>query len=117
MLVPAEGGVTGWEPLVDCGPDQSTSLGLAEAEQEVAFVLDQLSATDWPSVTVFDDATIVIVGAFGGGGGGGAALPPQPFSNPAPQRATTNPKIFCIAPTHGPQSDTISLLAESGPYR
>jgi hypothetical protein len=62
-----------WEPLVGSAPDQSLSLGLAEAAQDVAFVLDQVSITDSPSVTVLDDAESVTVGA---GGGGGGALPP-----------------------------------------
>jgi hypothetical protein len=47
---------------VGLDPDQSLSLGVVEAVQEVAFVLDQVSVTDWPKVTVLDDAEIVTVG-------------------------------------------------------
>ena len=74
MLVPVEAGVTDSEPLIGSRPLQSLSFGLAEAVQEVAFVLDQVSITDSPSVTVLDDAESVSVGA--GGGGGGGVLPP-----------------------------------------
>jgi hypothetical protein len=74
VLVPAEAGVTDSEPLIGSGPLQSLWFGLAEAVQEVAFVLDQVSITDSPSVIVPDDAESVSVGA--GGGGGGGVLPP-----------------------------------------
>jgi hypothetical protein len=42
-------------------------LGLAEAVQEAAFVLDQVSITVCPSVTVAETVVIVTVGINGGG--------------------------------------------------
>jgi hypothetical protein len=47
---------------MDLGPDQSPSLGLAVAVQDVAFMLDHVNITAWPTVTVLGDAEIVIVG-------------------------------------------------------
>ena len=54
-------------------PDQSVSLGLADAEHEVAFVLDHVSVAVCPCVIELDDAVIVTVGTGGGGG-----VPPPP---------------------------------------
>ena len=45
MAVPTGGGETTADPLVVSGPDQSLTLGLADAAQDVAFVLDQVSVT------------------------------------------------------------------------
>ena len=66
--VPAAAGMADWEPLVATAPDQSLSLGVAEAVQEVACVLDQVRVTDCPTVTELGDAEIVTVGLAGGGG-------------------------------------------------
>ena len=76
-IVPAAAGVTFCEPLVVTLPVQSLSLGVAEAAQEVACVLDQVSVVGCPAVTVVGDAEMVTVGTGGGGGGGGWLLPPQ----------------------------------------
>jgi hypothetical protein len=43
--VPTGTGETTAEPLVGSGPDQSLALGFADAAQDVAFVLDQVSVT------------------------------------------------------------------------
>ena len=77
MIVPGAAGVIDAEPLDGSGPDQSLWLGLAEAMQEVAFVLDQASVTFWPSVTLLGDADIVTVGSRVGGG---LPAPPHAFS-------------------------------------
>jgi len=45
MDSPSAGRVTVADPLVVSGPDQSLTLGLADAAQDVAFVLDQVSVT------------------------------------------------------------------------
>ena len=45
MAVPTGGGETTADPLVGSGPDQSLAFGLADATQDVAFVLDQMSVT------------------------------------------------------------------------
>ena len=55
-------------------PDQSLSVGLAKAVQDVAFVLDQLSVTDCPRVTDAEAALILIVGI------GGGVLEPPPHA-------------------------------------
>ncbi len=96
MIVPADTGATDFEPPVGSGPDQSLSLGLAEAVHDVAFVLDQVSVTDCPKVTVLGDAEIVTVGEAGGA----AALPPQPWSKHAPHKTISELKIFFIMPPH-----------------
>src|SRR5277367_4077747 len=66
MMAPANDGVTVCEPLVGFKPDQSFSLGLADAVQEVAFVLDQVSTVDWPKLIVPGEAEFVTVGNTGG---------------------------------------------------
>ncbi|HUI74663.1 MAG TPA: hypothetical protein VLX32_06940 [Candidatus Acidoferrum sp.] len=43
-------------------PVQSASLGVAEASQESAFVLDHVSVTEWPKLTESDEAEIVTEG-------------------------------------------------------
>jgi hypothetical protein len=45
MAVPTGGGETIADPLVSLGPDQSLAFGLADAVQDVASVLDQVSVT------------------------------------------------------------------------
>jgi hypothetical protein len=87
---------------VGLDPDQSLSLGVAEAVQEVAFVLDQVSVTDWRKVTVFDDAEIVTVGC--------GFVPPPPLLLP-PQvlkrrhntqtRNTTRKSFVMMPPQQG----------------
>jgi len=73
VTLPAEAGETDFDPLVDCVPDQSPSLGVAMAAQDVAFVLDQVSVTVWPTVPELAEAERVTVGA-----GVGVEPPPQP---------------------------------------
>jgi|SRR5271156_6244101 len=62
VTVPDDDGVTDLAPLMDSEPDQSFSLGVAVAVQDVAFSLDQVRVTDWPNVTELEDAEIVTVG-------------------------------------------------------
>jgi hypothetical protein len=62
VIVPADPGVTDRWPFMDSEPDQSLSLGLAEAVQAVAFVLDQVNITAWPTVKLLGNAEIVTVG-------------------------------------------------------
>jgi hypothetical protein len=81
---------------VGWGPDQSLSLGLAEAVQEVAFVLDQVNVTDCPSVTVLGDAESATVGA--GGGGGLALPPPHPLRSNGPQTKLSIKNCFFMKP-------------------
>jgi len=50
------------EPLIGSLPDQSFSAGDAEAEQELAFVLDQVRVVPWPSEIVVGFAEIETVG-------------------------------------------------------
>jgi hypothetical protein len=99
VIVPGEAGATVAEPLAGSGPDQSFWLELAEAEQEVAFVLDQLSVTFWPSVTLLGDADIMTVGLSGGGCG--LPAPPHAFS-PA-HKIATHPKVPFIWRLHDTQ--------------
>jgi len=97
-LFPEDAGVTLCEPFVGFDPDQSLSLGLAEAVHDVAFVLDQVSITDCPSVTTVENADIVTFGL----GGGGSALPPQPArSQRLPKSANINEE-FLITPPRNP---------------
>jgi len=100
LIVPADTGVTDCEPFVAWVPDQSLSLGLAEAVHEVAFVLDHVSVTVCPCVTELDDAVIVTVGA--GGGGGVPPPPPQALSRlklEARNRKSEN--LFIVFPPAG----------------
>jgi len=89
LIVPGAAGVTVAEPLASSGPDQSFWLGLAEAEQEVALVLDQLSVTFWPSVTLLGDAEITTVGLSGGG----CSLPAPPHAFSPAHKIATHPKV------------------------
>jgi hypothetical protein len=77
VLLPVVDGVTVSLPPVAFVPDQSP-----EAVQLVAFVLDQLSVTDWPMIIDDGEAEIETVGA------GGEELPPplQPARRSWPAR-------------------------------
>lgn len=78
MLVPTPCGDTLCDPLAPFAPVQSFSAGDADAEQESAFVLDQLSFTEFPNMTELGDVVSVAVGASGG-----ALVPPQPCKSSA----------------------------------
>ena len=65
VTVPGVAGVTEAEPLVVSLPDQSPSVELAEALQEVALVLDQVSMVAWPRVTEGELAERATVGIWG----------------------------------------------------
>ena len=90
MVVSAEVGVTDLDPSAGMGPDQSLSLGFAEAVHEVTFVLDQESVTDSPNVTMVEDAEMDTVGE---------ALPPHALMRHRLARRTTSSGVFCITPT------------------
>ena len=72
-MVPVTVGITICEPLTDFDPDQSFSLGVEEAVQDVALVLDQLSVSVAPADTEFAEADKEAVGT-----GGALGPPPQP---------------------------------------
>jgi hypothetical protein len=91
--VPAAVGVTAAEPVVGSAPDQSLSLGLADAVHAVEFVLDQVRVADCPSVIAAAEADNVTVG-FGGGGG---VPPPHAFRRPRPQIRMGSRVVFFIA--------------------
>jgi len=105
VLVPTACGETFCDPVAPFAPAQSFSGGDAEAEQESAFVLDQLRVMEFPNVTELADAVSVAVG------GGGAPIPlPQPCNRsvttakriPSPKSrrtdfmTTTSIKVFFV---------------------
>jgi hypothetical protein len=97
LIVPVDDGVTDCEPLVAWVPDQSLSLGLADAVHEVAFVLDHVSAAVCPWVIELDDAVIVTVGR--GGGGGEPPPPPQALSRLKLEARNRNSRdLFIVFP-------------------
>jgi hypothetical protein len=100
--VPSADGTADWDPLVAMAPDQSLWLGVDEATQEVACVLDQVSVTDTPKVTEVGDAEIVTVGIAGGGTT--VVPPPQVLSTLRPQKTATSSASFFIAPPHAKTS-------------
>jgi len=96
VTLPAEAGETDFDPLVDCEPDQSASLGVAVAAQDVAFALDQVSVTAWPTVPELAEAERVTLGA-----GRGVEPPPQPLAlrrHNAELKVNSNRDFFMTPP-------------------
>ena len=100
-IVPAAAGVTFCEPSVATVPVQSLSVGVAEATQEVACVLDQVSVVACPTVTVVGEAEMVTVG---NGGGGGWLLPPQAWNRQRLPTTTTSSTPCFMTPPHAQKS-------------
>jgi hypothetical protein len=84
-------GATVRVPPVGTVPAQSGWLGLLEAAQEVALVLDQLSVVDWGIVMLLADVEIATVAA-------GGVMLPQALRKEIPNKVSAHAKIFFTKP-------------------
>jgi hypothetical protein len=86
MVVLAELGWTDCDPLLATGPDQSLSVGFAEAMHELTFLLVQVSITAWPNVTALGDAEIETTGT--------SLPPPHPVARQSAPTRKINIDLF-----------------------